>query len=88
MMEQNSPAEELPALYRAILDRVAELEAGGDRAEAARVRADRDADLLARLGRPRAARARGPAPRRHRRRRRAGRAGPRRGVRTGSVAAS
>jgi len=38
-MEQTSPAEELPALYRAILDRVAELEAGGDRAEAARVRA-------------------------------------------------
>ena len=38
VMEQNSPAEELPALYRAILDRVAELEAGGDRAEAARVR--------------------------------------------------
>ena len=38
-MEQNSPAEELPALYRAILDRVAELEAGGDRSEAARVRA-------------------------------------------------
>ena len=38
-MEQNSPAEELPALYRAILDRVAELEPDGDRAEAARVRA-------------------------------------------------
>jgi hypothetical protein len=37
-MEQNPPAEELPALYRAILDRVAELEAGGDRVEAARVR--------------------------------------------------
>jgi hypothetical protein len=39
MMEQNSPAEELPALYRAILDRVADLESDGDRAEAARVRA-------------------------------------------------
>ena len=39
MMEQNSPAEELPALYRAILDRVADLESAGDRAEAARVRA-------------------------------------------------
>ena len=39
-MEQNSPAEELPALYRAILDRVADLESGGDRAQAARVRAD------------------------------------------------
>ena len=38
-MEQNSPAEELPALYRAILDRVADLESDGDRAEAARVRA-------------------------------------------------
>jgi hypothetical protein len=37
-MESTSPAEELPALYRAILDRVAELEAAGDRAEAARVR--------------------------------------------------
>lgn len=38
-MEQNSPAEELPALYRAILDRVADLESEGDRARAARVRA-------------------------------------------------
>ncbi len=37
-METNAPAEELPGLYRAILDRVAELEAAGDRAEAARVR--------------------------------------------------
>ena len=37
-METNSPAEELPGLYRAILDRVAELEAAGERAEAARVR--------------------------------------------------
>ncbi len=37
-METNTPAEELPGLYRAILDRVAELEAGGDRAEAGRVR--------------------------------------------------
>jgi hypothetical protein len=39
MMEQNSPAEELPALYRAILDRVAELETEGARVEAARMRA-------------------------------------------------
>jgi hypothetical protein len=39
-MEQNSPAEDLPALYRAILDRVAELEAVGLRADAARVRSD------------------------------------------------
>jgi len=38
-MDPNSLAEELPSLYRAILDRVAELEAAGQRAEAARVRA-------------------------------------------------
>ena len=38
MMEPNSPAEELPALYRAVLDRVAELEADGARTQAARVR--------------------------------------------------
>lgn len=37
-MEQHSPAEELPALYRAILDRVAALERSGQRAKAARVR--------------------------------------------------
>ena len=37
-MDPNAPAEELPALYRAILDRVAMLEAAGDRAEALRVR--------------------------------------------------
>ncbi len=39
MMEPNSPAEELPALYRAILDRVADLESDGARTQAARVRA-------------------------------------------------
>jgi hypothetical protein len=39
-MESNSPSEELPALYRAILDRVADLEALGERAEAARLRRD------------------------------------------------
>jgi hypothetical protein len=39
-METNSPAEELPALYRAILDRVAELEVAGERARAARLRSD------------------------------------------------
>ena len=37
-METTAPAEELPGLYRAILDRVAELEAAGNRTEAARVR--------------------------------------------------
>jgi hypothetical protein len=39
-METNPPAEELPALYRAILDRVAELEAAGERARAAKLRTD------------------------------------------------
>lgn len=39
-MEPNSPADDLPALYRAILDRVAELEAAGQRSEATLVRAD------------------------------------------------
>jgi hypothetical protein len=37
-MEPNSRAEDLPALYRAILDRVALLEIAGDRSEARRVR--------------------------------------------------
>jgi hypothetical protein len=39
-MESNSPSEELPALYRAILDRVADLEAMGERVEAAKLRSD------------------------------------------------
>jgi hypothetical protein len=39
-METNSPAEELPALYREILDRVARMEASGERARAARLRSD------------------------------------------------
>jgi hypothetical protein len=39
-METNSPAEELPALYRAILDRVAELEVAGERVRAAQLRTD------------------------------------------------
>ncbi len=39
-METNPPAEELPALYRAILDRVAELEAAGERSRAAQLRSD------------------------------------------------
>lgn len=37
-MDDHTPAEELPALYRAILDRVAQLEAAGSRTEAGRVR--------------------------------------------------
>ena len=39
-MEPNSAAEELPALYRAVLDRVAQLEADGKRLLANRVRAE------------------------------------------------
>lgn len=39
-MEPNAVAEELPALYRAVLDRVAELEAGGRRDLANHVRAN------------------------------------------------
>ena len=66
-MDPNSLAEELPSLYRAILDRVAELEAVGRRSEAARMRTSatqiysrawderarrRLTDLLARHARP------------------------------------
>jgi hypothetical protein len=40
MMEPKSASEELPALYRAVLDRVAELEAARDRDVANRVRAE------------------------------------------------
>ena len=36
----NSPAEELPSLYRAVLDRVADLERVGQRGEAQQVRAE------------------------------------------------
>ncbi len=39
-MEPNSAAEELPELYRAVLDRVGELEAAGHRRVANRIRAD------------------------------------------------
>jgi hypothetical protein len=39
-MEPKSAAEELPALYRAVLDRVGQLEAGGQRQVANRVRAE------------------------------------------------
>ena len=59
-METNSAAEELPALYRAVLDRVAELEAGGDATKPAASAATATTRLLARLGRPRPARARDP----------------------------
>ena len=40
MMEPNAAAEELPALYRAVLDRVGELVADGRRGMANQVRAD------------------------------------------------
>ena len=39
-MENLSPAEDLPSLYRAILDGIAELERLGDRRAAGLVRAD------------------------------------------------
>ena len=39
-MEPNSAAEDLPALYRAVLDRVAQLELAGKRALAVDVRAE------------------------------------------------
>lgn len=39
-MEPNSVSEELPALYRAILDRVAQLASSGERSTANRVRAE------------------------------------------------
>src|SRR6478672_2907869 len=39
-MEHTTPAEELPALYRAVLDRVAELEASGRRTLANQVRSE------------------------------------------------
>jgi len=39
-MDPTSAAEELPALYRALLDRVAQIEADGRRAAAYRLRTD------------------------------------------------
>jgi hypothetical protein len=39
-MESMSPAEELPALYRALLDRVAQIEAEGRRTAAYRLRSE------------------------------------------------
>ena len=40
MMDPKSASEELPALYRAVLDRVAQLEASRERALANRLRAE------------------------------------------------
>jgi hypothetical protein len=40
MESRLTPIEDLPALYRAILDAVAELERRGSRSEAARIRSD------------------------------------------------
>jgi hypothetical protein len=40
MMEPKSASEELPALYRAVLDRVAQLEASRERVLANRIRAE------------------------------------------------
>jgi hypothetical protein len=40
MMDPKSASEELPALYRALLDRVAQLEASRDRVAANRLRAE------------------------------------------------
>jgi len=39
-MDPHTPAEELPSLYRAILDRVAALEAIGQRSDAVQIRRD------------------------------------------------
>lgn len=86
MMEQNSPAEELPALYRAILDRVADLEASGDRVRAGSVRAaatriySRAWDEPARRGLTALLRKAGPAS--------SASVPTHRGIRTGTIAAS
>lgn len=39
-MDQKSAAEELPALYRAILDRIAQIDAAGQRSAAYRIRTE------------------------------------------------
>jgi hypothetical protein len=40
MMDQKSAAEELPALYRAVLDRIAQIDAAGHRADGYRLRTE------------------------------------------------
>ena len=60
-MEPNSASEELPALYRAVLDRVAELEAAGSATSRTRPRRG-DPHLFACLGRPGPARTPGAPP--------------------------
>jgi hypothetical protein len=40
MVAQNSPSTDLPALYRAVLDGIAELERRGQRSTAAQIRRD------------------------------------------------
>lgn len=40
LMDQKAAAEELPALYRAILDRIAQMDAAGHRSLAYRIRSD------------------------------------------------
>lgn len=39
-MDQKSAAEELPALYRAVLDRIAQIDAAGHRADGYRLRTE------------------------------------------------
>ena len=58
---QTLPPRIYPTLYRAILDRVADLEAAGDRGEARLVRQRRHGSLFASMGRPGPASARSAA---------------------------
>ena len=61
-MDPNPAPEELPALYRAVLDRVAELEASGQRDARQPGPGRGHPHLLAVVGRPRPARPRGAPP--------------------------